>query len=123
MKGQFKPFAWSLFLAVLLSISACGGSSLVVSGEALKASGTQFVQVAAAYKNGCDVAKTIAPKDCAAFRTFGEQFQKSFPLSVQLWEVARATNDGATEKSATEIITDLVSRLTAFAITVMPAKK
>lgn len=106
----------SLIVAVLLlSLQmGCGGSALVVSGETLKASGQQFVQLGKMYKEGCDVTKTIAQKDCQAFRAFGEQFQKSYPISVQLWEAARATNDPATQQGAEVVIKDLNGRLNTF---------
>lgn len=101
-------------LAMSLLMAGCGGSALVVSGETLKASGQQFVQLGKVYKEGCDVTKSIPQKDCQAFRAFGEQFQKSYPISVQLWEAARATNDPATQQGAEVVIKDLNGRLNTF---------
>jgi hypothetical protein len=109
------------YLLVLLLLASCStmGQSLVVTGETLKGVGTEFVQVAAVYKDGCDVTKTIAQADCQRFRSFGEQFQKSFPLAVQLWEAARSANDTAAQNQAAAVISDLASTLSAFAVQVI----
>lgn len=111
-----KPLAIATFLALLLlSLQiGCGASALVVSGETLKASAEQFVKLGPIYKQGCDVTKTIAQSECQKFRSFGEQFQKSYPISRQLWEAARATNDPTTQEGAEVVIKDFDKRLKTF---------
>ena len=102
--------------ALLVVLTACAsiGQGLVVSGESLKAVGTEFIAVAEVYQKGC-AAQTIKPDQCAAFRSFGLRFQQAYPLTVTLWGVARNANDAATAKKAEAIIQSLVADLSVFA--------
>lgn len=111
-----------LALALLAGCSANSyNKSLVVTGESLKGVGNQFVAVAATYKQGCDVTKTIPQQKCQEFRTFGEHFQKSFPLTVTLWEEARSASDTVMQGNVEQVIVDLTTALTQFAVQVIPA--
>ena len=102
---------------ILMLVTGCSASrSLVVTGESLRGIGNEFVQVATIYKQGCDVTKIIAQPHCQKFRTFGEQFQKSFPLAVQLWEAARSANDSIMQDKITKLITGLATDLSEFAV-------
>lgn len=111
----------ALILSICLLLSACSSASqsLVITGETLKGLGNEFVQVATIYKQGCDESKTIKPEDCQRFRSFGQQFQKSYPLAVQLWEAARSASDLNTQKKVNELITQLTADLSAFAVSVI----
>jgi len=123
---RLKPIDYVIaaVLLIFLAISSCAtftfGKTLVVTGESLKALGTEFVQVSAAYKQGCDVAKTIPQPQCASFRTFGQHFQKSYPLTVQLWEEARSANDKSMQGKVEDVIVELTSALSEFAVQVIP---
>jgi hypothetical protein len=111
---RVRMFSASLVLLLLLAGCALGGlfgKSLIVTGETLDATGKQFVAVGATYKKGCDVDKSIPQKQCLSFKTFGEKFQKTFPLSVQLWEAARASNDKVMQGEVEDIIKGLSSEL------------
>jgi len=116
--------SYSLMVLLISSCATFGfGKSLIVTGESLKALGEQFVQVAGIYKQGCDlvVPRTIQQPQCAAFRTFGTHFQKSFPLTVQLWEAARSGNDQAMQGKIEDVIVDLATALSSFAVAVIQA--
>lgn len=109
------------FAVLLAGCSTLGfGKTLIVTGETLKGVGSQFTVVAATYKQGCDVTKAIAQSQCQAFRSFGQHFQKSYPLTVQLWEAARSANDKAMQDKVEEVIVDLATALTQFAVAVIP---
>lgn len=111
------PF-YAFCLFTFLTLSACGsiGKTLVVSGESLKGIGAEFIQVAAIYKEGCDVTKVIPAAQCAKFRAFGLHFQKSYPLVVQLWEVARSAQDVAAQDRIILVVLDLAKNLSSFAV-------
>jgi hypothetical protein len=115
-----------LSLALLLLVAGCSvfsfGKTLIVTGTSLKGIGDQFVTISATYKQGCDVTKTIPQSQCKAFRAFGEHFQKSFPLTQQLWEAARSANDKVMQDKVEEIVVDLATALTQFAVQVIPSK-
>ncbi len=98
---------------LLLSLHGCA-QSLAVTGTTLEGVGDQFVAVAAVYKTGCDSGK-LTPTQCAAFKTFGTQFQRSYPLAVQTWKAARGANDAASAKQAEGVVTALASSLSQLA--------
>ena len=54
---------WLPLFLILLLLAGCAsvGQSLVISGESLKAIGTEFVAVAEVYQKGC-AAQTIKPE-------------------------------------------------------------
>jgi ABC-type branched-subunit amino acid transport system permease subunit len=106
---------------ILVVLAGCAGAvqGLIVSGVTLRATGDQFVVVATAFKQGCDVTKTIPQPDCQKFRIFGEKFKLSYPLAVSLWEIARKAGDPGSETKAAEAITLLASELTSFAVMVI----
>ena len=117
-------------VTALLLLTGCAtfnfgfGKTLEVTGETLDATGKTFVKVAGVYKQGCDVAvpRTIQQPQCAAFKTFGTHFQKSYPLAVQLWEAARSASDNDMKEDVEDIIVDLTSKLTEFAVQAAPKK-
>lgn len=97
-------------------ISACSVTqALLVTGESLAVVGNQFIGVAAAYKQGCDIIKSIPQSQCQKFREFGIYFQKVYPLTVQLWEAARLANDKVLEGKASEVVQSLSNSLSALA--------
>jgi hypothetical protein len=114
-------------LAVVLIITAIihgcqmTSRSLAVTGETLKGVGQEFTEVAAVYKQGCDITKAIAPEQCKKFRAFGLEFQRSYPVAVQLWEVAREANDTEAQSNLRLLITKLAGDLSAFAVSVIQA--
>ena len=114
---------------ILVLVAGCAtfnfGRTLAITGESLDGTGKLFVKVAAGYKQGCDVAqpRTIEQPQCAKFRTFGQHFQKSFPLAVQLWEQARVAKDEDMQDDVEDVIVDLTSTLTEFAAQMAPARK
>jgi uncharacterized lipoprotein YajG len=111
----------TLVAIVVLLLSGCStmGQTLVVSGESLKALGNEFVQVSTMYKNGCDVTKTIKQSDCQNFKKFGENFQKTYPMSISLWEAARSANDKAATDKVEVVLNDLATNLSSFAVVVL----
>lgn len=106
---------------LIFVVSSCAslGKTLVITGTTLKGVGTEFVQIAAVYKQGCDVEKTIKPEQCASFRAFGQQFQKSYPLAVQLWEAARSAGDTAAQGQVEAVVAELATSLSVFAVQVI----
>jgi len=105
---------------VLIFVAGCSASrGLVVTGETLKGIGNEFIQVAAVYKQGCDITKVIAQSHCQSFRSFGEQFQKSFPMAVQLWEAARSASDAAAQDKISDVVSSLAVSLSDFAVIAM----
>ena len=122
-KGRsLQVLAVLLWLALALTGCATGqgtGTTLIVTGETLKAVGNQFVVVGAAYKQGCDVAKTITQDRCQKFRVFGLRFKEVYPLSVDLWELARKAGDPTSEKKASGKIVELSTELATFAVGVI----
>lgn len=103
---------------LLLSLTACGTSGATAfraSGETLKGLGQQFETVAKIYKTGCD-AKTIKATDCETFRKFGEEFKKSYPLSVDLWTASYAAGDTTTQQATRDRITAMATELTRLAV-------
>jgi hypothetical protein len=104
-------------IAVLLLVGCSTFSkSIAVTGESLDATGRQFVQVAALYKDGCDVKKTIAPDECKKFADFGRNFQKVFPTAVGLWKSARAAGDSTTQQALESKLGELAGALSQFSI-------
>ena len=113
---MMKKYLRLLVVAFALSGCSSGQQALVITGESLKGVALEFVQVGNVYKTGCDVTKVIAPSSCADFRTFGQRFQQSFPLAVQLWEAARSATDTAAQEKVSAVITEMASSLSSFAI-------
>ena len=113
---RFSPIL-VLVLSLALMGQACGtfGQTLLVTGESLKAVGTEFVQVSAVYTQGC-TDKTIPVAQCDKYRAFGTRFKQTYPLAVNLWESARTANDAAAEKMARDVILQLASELSALAV-------
>ena len=105
----------SLLFGMSLLVACSANQALLVTGESLAVVGNQFVGVAAAYKQGCDVAKSIPQSQCLKFREFGEYFKKVYPLTIQLWEAARLANDGALKGKASEVVQSLSNSLSALA--------
>lgn len=116
-----KNTIYAALFGLLLS-SGCGtmtfGKSMVITGESLKAIGTNFVAVGARFKEGCDVTKKIPQSQCQDFRQFGLKFQGAYPSSVLIWETARKFNDDTMQGDVEEIITDLATKLSEFALQV-----
>jgi hypothetical protein len=109
-----------LTIAILLAGCASlgigtGDSGLAVTGEGLKALGEEFVAVSAVYVQGCNSGQ-IKPDNCAKYRSFGQKFQKSYPLAIQLWEAARKANDAAVEKKMREVVTLMATELSSMAV-------
>jgi len=108
-----------LILLAFLITSCAATTSLVVTGESLKGVGNEFVVVARVYKEGCDLTKTIPPSQCAKFTAFGKEFQKAYPLTIQLWEAARTANDAAAQEQLDKLVVQLAADLSAFAVAVI----
>lgn len=107
-------------LMAILLLAGCAGMTaqkgLIVTGESLKAVGNQFVDVAATFKEGCDVTKTIGQPDCQRFAIFGAKFKSAYPVAVQLWERARAAGDAATQDESEKLVRQLARELSSFAV-------
>lgn len=111
-------------VVLMLAVVGAGCSTtkdvLIVSGETLKASDKQFRIVAAAYVDGCKaVPRQIPEPECATFRTFGQQWNKGFPLAADLWLVAKDAGDSASVSAVSKVISDLVTELTKFTLKVL----
>lgn len=110
MKGTMK----TLILGLVLLLAACStGNPLVVSGEVLKATGTEFVATSTAFTNAC-VAKTLSVKQCDTYRTFERKFKLSFPAAVKVQETAMTFGDQTMAQNASTIIAGLASELANF---------
>lgn len=106
---------------VLLSTAACG-NALLVTGETLKATGKQFRAVAGAYFDGCDPAKRTMPvEDCNNFTRFGQDFERGFPLAVELWTLAKESRDKSLTAKVEEVVVDLAGKLSVFAVKILNA--
>lgn len=120
-----KSCRYFLVCGLALAVASCATwnfqKSLAVTGESLDATGRQFVQVAAVYKDGCDVRKTIPAEQCKSFAAFGRKFQSAYPTVVGLWKTARAAGDAATQEKVEEKIAGLVAALSQFSITALNA--
>jgi hypothetical protein len=106
-----------LFLVLLALVASCTSTTqgLLVSGESLKAVGTQFVAAGPAFVTGCQ-AGTIKPVDCQTFKAFGEKFKQEYPLAISLWQAAVNANDAAAAKNAAAVIMSLATDLSAIAL-------
>ena len=112
---EFKILTLTLIMGVLVFGGCSVNRGLIVTGESLQVVGNQFVAIAGAYKQGCDVAKSIPPSQCLKFKEFGIYFQKVYPLTVQLWETARVANDASLQGKASDVIQSLSTNLSAIA--------
>jgi hypothetical protein len=105
-----------LFLAGVLLFAGCVSTSpFVITGTSLAVAGDQFAAVGALYKQGCDVTKSLAANQCNAWRAFGLKFQQMYPITVQAWKAARATNDSALMKQTDALVTTLMTELGSLA--------
>ena len=103
-----------LLLPLLLaSCSTFTAPPLVISGEALKAVGIQFVATATAVTNAC-VAKTLTMKQCDAFRSFEAKFKLAYPPAVTVQQVAMSFGDQTMAQNAATIIAGLVKELAPY---------
>lgn len=101
-----------LALCLTLTLAGCAsaGPTLLVSGEGLKAVGTQFVATSTAVTDAC-VAKKLTLTQCDSFRTFSRKFKVTFPDAVKLQENAMAFNDKTVAQLAADAIAILVTEL------------
>lgn len=108
-----------MVVATLLVFNACSSASpAVVSGESLRVVGDQFVTTANLMDQALD-AHAITAEQYAGWRAFGQKFQVSYPLAVQAWKTARATNDAVLEGKIAGVVTTLVTELAEFYSLVM----
>jgi hypothetical protein len=105
----------AMVLMAAFAILAGCTTTLDATGQTLSSVGSEFVQVAHIYEDGCKLG-TIKPDACAMFRVFGVKFKASYPLAVGLWNAARAGNDKAVAGKAQEAITELATELTTLAV-------
>lgn len=106
-----------VLLLALVMLTGCStfSKSLVVSGTSLATLGDQFAQVSAQVTAGCD-SKVIPQSVCDKYRVFGENFKKTYPITVGLWKAARDAGDKAAQSKAEDVIRQLSVSLSAIAI-------
>ena len=109
-----------LILGLALLITGCAGTTraIEVTGDTLKAAGEGYLSVEQAFYTGC-TNRTLPPAQCAAFNDFGAKFKKDYPRAVQLWHIARAANDTASQKKARDTVLQLSTALSTFAAQVI----
>ena len=103
-----------LLLAVGLLVGCASTPPLVVSGEALKAVGTQFVTVSTAVTNAC-IAKTLTAAQCAQYRIFARKFKAAWEPAVSVQQAAMVYGDPAMAQQAHAIVVRLSAELATFA--------
>ena len=103
--------------ALILSLSLLTGCAstppLVVSGESLKAVGTQFAATSTAITQAC-IAKSLTVATCDSFRTFAQKFKLAFQPAVVVQKAAMASGDKTMTENASAIVTALVAELGNF---------
>lgn len=102
-------------LAVILLLTTGCASALIRSGETLDAIGRQFVTVGNHW-NMLLESKQITPAQYEEWAVFARDFQRAYPLAVDVWKAARMTGDKAAEDRMGEAITLLATKLTPLAI-------
>ena len=104
-----------LALCLTLTLAGCAsaGTTLLVSGESLKAVGTQFVVTSTAVSNAC-VAKQLTLTQCDSFRAFSRKFKVTFPDAVKLQESAMSFGDKTVAQLAADAIATLVTELSTY---------
>ena len=109
---MWRPLSWCL---VLLLLSGCASTAppLVVSGEALKAVGLQFVATSTAVTKAC-VAKQLTLTQCDSYRGFAQKFKAAFPSAVVVQETAMTFGDRTLAENAAVIVAQLVAELGTF---------
>lgn len=107
------PIAAACALFAVASLSCSTAAPFVATGESLKVLGETFTATAAMFDAGLE-AKTVTREQYLAWRSFGEKFQGSYPLAVNLWRVGRHANDRDLEKQASEILASLAVDLARF---------
>lgn len=114
MTKAFRAVAVGL---VFLSLTGCATfyKTLFVSGVSLAELGKQFIAVSEQVTAGC-VAKSIPVPVCERYRVFGVQFKKVYPLTVGLWEAARAAGDVKAKNKAEAVMEQLATDLSKLTI-------
>lgn len=112
-----------LALAVLMLGATCNtsttGQALVVTGEAIKGVGQDWLAVNKALVDACrPSAPKLDPKTCADARVFGEKFKKAYPLASDLYYTAVGTNDAALSGDAKAAVRKLAIEGLALAVKV-----
>lgn len=116
---KFSPWLFSFaLLGGALSVASLGMhcasiTALVVSNEALRAVGDEFVTCAAAMDAGLDAGR-ISPQQYRDWAHFGAKFRDSYGPAVALWKAARAANDAKLEAKAAAVVGHLADELSGF---------
>lgn len=109
-----------LVLAVLLAGCAMFSQSLEVTGTSILGVGEQFEAVSAQVVKGC--ANQAIPKTtCDRYRVFGENFKRTYPLTVGLWDSARKAGDAKSQGKAEDVIRSLAVDLSKLAVEALGA--
>lgn len=114
-----------LLALALLVLTGCASTaeqrteqSLNVAHASLKAVGTNYLQAASLFREGCEVSKTIKLADCASFRSFQEKFKKSYTPAIDAYEAAVNAKNSIDAGKARDAIAGLSSELSALALKV-----
>lgn len=106
-------------LCAMLLLSGCSvmglAKGLFASGVSLQTVGTQFVAVSEQVTAGC-AARAIPAPTCERYRVFGEQFKRTYPVTVGLWNAARTAGDKATQARAEDVAAQLAEDLSKLAV-------
>ena len=114
MTKAFRALAVGL---VFLSFTGCATfyKTLLVSGVSLAELGKQFVAVSEQITAGC-IAYAIPVPTCERYRVFGTQFKKIYPVTVGLWEAARASGDTKAKNKAEAVMEQLATDLSKLTV-------
>ena len=93
-------------LALTLALTGCAtmdyAKSLFVTGVSLEALGEQFLQITDQVRSGCQSLVIPAPT-CDRYKVFHDNFQKTYPLTVGMWQAADKAGDAATKGKAEDV--------------------
>jgi hypothetical protein len=96
------------------AIAGCASTpSLVITGEGLKAVGSQFTATSTVITQAC-IAKTLTVATCDQYRTFERKFKLAFPPAILVQETAMTFGDKTMAQNAMTILTGLVRELGTF---------
>ena len=105
--------------ALLVSLTGCNAmsytKSLCVTGVSLEVLADQFEQVSIQVTAGC-TQQAIPKITCDRYRVFGENFKRTYPLTVGLWQAANKAGDAASQRKAEAVAKSLAVDLSKLAV-------
>ena len=109
-----KKHVAALVVAAVVLSGCASIKPFFVSGVSLEVVGDQFAAVSEQITVGCE-RRVITPSTCERYRVFGENFKKSYPLAVGVWQAARKANDKGMQGKAEDVVRQLSTDLSKLA--------